>query len=128
QPLTFTASFDTVPSFEPGDYSTIALQRPSSRVEDEAVNDALDRLRQRAARFEPVEGRGLEHGDSALVDLERREPSGKADTHRGVSVELGSAANPPGFDQELLGLEPGAVKTFTVHFPADYAASELAGA
>src|SRR6185503_20379454 len=108
QPLTFTASFDTVPAFEPGDYSTIALQRPSSKVEDEAVADALERLRQRAARFEPVEGRGLEHGDTALVDLERREPDGKAETHKGVSVELGASANPPGFDQELVGLEPGA--------------------
>jgi trigger factor len=127
QPLTFTASFDTVPAFEPGDYTTISLRRPSSRVEDEAVNDALERLRLRAARFEPVEGRGLEHGDSALVDLERREPDGKTDTHRGVSVELGSPANPPGFDQELAGLETGANKTFTIHFPADYPAAELAG-
>jgi trigger factor len=127
QPLTFTASFDTVPSFEPGDYSTISLRRLSSRVADEAVDEALERLRQRAARFEPVEGRGLEHGDSALVDLERREPSGKADTHKGVSVELGSPANPPGFDAELAGLEAGAVKTFTIHFPADYPAAELAG-
>ena len=129
QPLTFTASFDTVPAFEPGDYSTIALRRPSSRVEDEAVADALERLRQRAARFEPVEGRGLEHGDTALVDLDRRE-GGRVrppDVHKGVSVELGSTANPPGFDQELVGLEPGASKTFTIHFPADYPAAELAG-
>jgi trigger factor len=29
QPLTFTASFDTVPAFEPGDYTTISLRRPS---------------------------------------------------------------------------------------------------
>jgi trigger factor len=127
QPLTFTASFDTVPAFEPGDYSTISLRRPSSRVEDEAVSEALERLRQRAARFEPVEGRGLEQGDSALVDLERREAGGKVDMHRGVSVELGSPANPPGFDAELAGLEPGANKTFTVHFPADYPSAELAG-
>src|SRR5204862_3783867 len=41
RPLTFTAAFDTVPSFEPGDYSTIALRRPSAHVEDEAVNIAL---------------------------------------------------------------------------------------
>jgi trigger factor len=138
QPLTFTASFDTVPAFEPGDYSTIALRRPSSRIEDEAVADALERLRARAARFEPVEGRGLEHGDTALVDLERREggPGSvqnpethppASDVHKGVSVELGSSANPPGFDQELAGLEPGATKTFTIHFPADYPAAELAG-
>src|SRR5438034_3129490 len=26
QPLTFTASFDTVPSFEPGDYATLSLR------------------------------------------------------------------------------------------------------
>jgi trigger factor len=129
QPLTFTASFDTVPAFEPGEYSTIALRRTSSRIEDEAVADALERLRARAARFEPVEGRGIEPGDTALVDLERRAaPPGAPDLHKGVSVELGSAANPPGFDAELVGLEPGAVKTFTIHFPADYAAAELAGA
>jgi trigger factor len=149
QPLTFTASFDTVPAFEPGDYTTLTLRRPSSKVEDEALADALERLRQRAARFEPVEGRGLEQGDTALVDLERSQSPGspdrseaapaheervsgapgvKKDMHRGVSVELGSAANPPGFDQELVGLEPGASKTFSIHFPADYPAAELAGA
>jgi trigger factor len=127
QPLTFTASFDTVPGFEPGDYSTITLRRKATRVEDRDVEQALERLRQRAARFEPVEGRGIEDGDTALVDLERREANGAVDTHKGVSVELGSSANPPGFDSELLGLEAGAIKTFTVHFPAEYPAAELAG-
>ena len=126
QPLTFTASFDTVPAFEPGEYSTLAMRRPSSRVEDQAVDEALERLRQRAARFEPVEGRGLEPGDTALVDLERREANGTSDSHKGVSVELGSPANPPGFDQEIAGLETGGTKTFAIHFPADYAAAELA--
>src|SRR5882724_11861187 len=28
QPLTFTVSFDTVPAFEPGELSTLSLQRP----------------------------------------------------------------------------------------------------
>src|SRR5580765_5462319 len=72
QPLTFTASFDTVPSFDPGDLSTIALQRQSTHVGDEAVVQALERLRARAARFEPVEGRGVTDGDTVVVDLERR--------------------------------------------------------
>src|SRR5437762_2622904 len=49
QPLTFTASFDTVPGFDPGDLSTIALERKSSHVADEAVAQALERLRARAA-------------------------------------------------------------------------------
>jgi trigger factor len=129
-PLTFTASFDTLPPFEPGDYSTVSLRRPRVAIDDEAVAQALQRLRNRAARFEPVEGRGVDHGDTVVVDLERQ-PSGEAsgqkpETSRDVAVELGAKANPPGFDEQLLGLEPGAQKTFAIHYPADYAVSEMA--
>jgi len=34
--MSFTASFDTVPVVEPGDYSALAITRPSARIEDEA--------------------------------------------------------------------------------------------
>ncbi|OFW26941.1 MAG: trigger factor [Acidobacteria bacterium RIFCSPLOWO2_02_FULL_65_29] len=127
QVLTFTASFDTLPSFEPGEYATVSLRRPSSRVEEAAVDHALQRLRERAARFEPVEGRGVADGDTAMVDLERTDAGGKPDTHTDVAIELGAKANPPGFDEQLLGLEPGATKSFIVHYPADYTIRELAG-
>ena len=127
QPLTFTASFDTLPSFDPGDLSTIALRKPKVAIDDEAVNGALQRLRDRAGRFEPVEGRGVDHGDTLTVDLKRTDPDGKTDSHAGVSIELGAKANPPGFDEQLLGLESGATKQFTIRYPADYTISELAG-
>ena len=117
QPLTFTASFDTVPAFEPGDYTTISLRRPSGRVEEEAVDQALQRLRDRAARYEPVEGRGVDAGDTLTLDLDRRDPAGTTDSHKDVNVEMGAAANPPGFDEQLLGLEVGATKTFSIHYP-----------
>src|SRR4051794_2103097 len=89
QPLTFTASFDTVPSFDPGDYTTLTLKRASSKVEEEAVDLAMQRLRDRAARFEPVEGRGVDHGDTLTVDLTRM-AEGRPDTHENVSIELGA--------------------------------------
>jgi trigger factor len=127
RPLTFTASFDTVPPFEPGDYSTISLRRRTSHVGDEAVDQALQRLRERAARYEPVEGRGVDAGDTLTLDLERRDASGASDSHKDVNVELGAPANPPGFDEQLLGMAHGATKTFSVHYPADYAVKELAG-
>jgi trigger factor len=126
QPLTFTASFDTVPPFETGDYAALSLRKPESHVETEAVDLALQRLRERAARYEPVEGRGIEQGDTAVVDLERKDADGKTDPHENVSIELGAKANPPGFDEQLLGLEAGAIKTFDVHYPADYTITELA--
>jgi trigger factor len=127
QPLTFTASFDTVPPFDPGDLTTISLQRPAVAIDEAAVNGALQRLRDRAARHEPVEGRGVEQGDTVMLDLERKDPDGATDTHNDVPVELGAKANPPGFDEQLLGLDVGATKTFTIQYPSDYAIAELAG-
>src|SRR5581483_9835051 len=79
QPLTFTASFDTLPPFEPGDLPGISLHRATPRVDEEAVNLALQRLRDRAARYEPVEGRGATDGDTVVVDLERTDPGGAAE-------------------------------------------------
>jgi trigger factor len=125
QALTFTASFDTLPTFEPGDYSTVSLRRASSRVDEAAVDHALQQLRQRSARFEPIEGRGVVEGDTVTLDLERR-GVGAPDSHKDVAVEMGGKANPPGFDEQLLGLEVGATKSFTIHYPADYAIKELA--
>jgi len=123
--LTFTASFDTVPAFEPGDLSTISVRRPRVAIDDEAVSDALTRLRERAARFEPVEGRGVIEADHLTVDLERKDPDGKVDRHTDVAITLGAKANPPGFDEQLLGVEIGGRKSFTIQYPADYAITEL---
>ncbi|MGB7219166.1 MAG: trigger factor [Vicinamibacterales bacterium] len=127
RPLTFTASFDTVPAFEPGEYSTLSVTRPSAHVDEEAVSVALERLRTRAARYEPVEGRAVEGGDTLVVDLARDE-KGQVEKREGVSIEVGSKANPPGFDEHLLGLAARATKTFQIRYPPDYAISELANA
>src|SRR5688572_19685537 len=47
QPLKFTATFETVPPIDPGDYSTLTLKTPANTVDDEAVEQALNGLRDR---------------------------------------------------------------------------------
>ena len=126
EPLKFTADIETVPAFDPGDLSTISLRQESSTVTDDAIEKTLDRLRERAAKHESVEARPVADGDTAVLELDRTDPDGKVDHHEGVSVELGAAGNPPGFDQNLLGLNPGDEKTFVVHFPDDYPVKDLA--
>ena len=139
QPLKFTASFETVPPIDPGDYSGLTLRKREPTVDEAAVDGALERLRERAARYEPIEGRGIQMGDSVVLDLKRTAaaPPGDApaasagethtDRHENVTVDIGASANPPGFDEELAGLYAGDTKTFAVNYPSDYAIQELAG-
>jgi trigger factor len=127
QPLKFTAAIETVPAFDPGDLSTLSAQRPATAVGGEAIEQMLQRLRERAAKFEPVEGRPIADGDTAVLDIERRDAAGEPERHDNVSIELGSTANPPGFDENLVGLNAGDEKTFTIHFPDGYPVSEMAG-
>jgi len=150
QPLKFTASFETVPPIEPGDYASITLHQKGTTVSEAAVDDALNNLRDRAARYEPVDARGIQTGDSVVMDLVRTaypkatadaplvviagEPTPPAaptapqtDKHDDVTVEIGATANPPGFDEQLLGLQENQEKTFDVRYPDDYAVQELAG-
>ncbi len=131
KPLSFTASFDVVPPFDPGDFGDIQLRRAAVTVDDDAVQATLERLRERAARFEPVEG-GVGDGHTLVIDLERRTTGADgvvapADAHEKVSIEMGAPANPPGFDEKVVGMTVGESRSFTLDYPADYAVTELAG-
>ncbi|MBI2834722.1 MAG: trigger factor, partial [Acidobacteria bacterium] len=128
QPLKFTASFETVPPIEPGQYDALVLRRVAATVEAGAVDRALERLRENAARYEAVGDRPVESGDTLIVDLDRR-PAGSTvapEKHADISLEIGAPANPPGFDEALIGMSVGAEKQFTASYPADYPAVELA--
>ena len=143
QPLTFTAAIETVPTFDPGDLASITLRQASVSVTDEMVEETLQRLRDRAAKYEPAEGRALAAGDTALVDLHRTMPSttpsttpatmasttpgGEREHHHDVSVEMDSPANPPGFAEKIAGMHVGEERTFTIDFPDTYPAQTLAG-
>ena len=131
KPLSFTASFDVVPAFDPGEFGDIQLRRSAVTVDEDAVQATLERLRERAARSEPVEG-GVAEGHTLVIDLERQTTAADgvvtpADKHEKVSIDIGAPANPPGFDDKVLGMAVGENRSFTLDYPADYAVSELAG-
>ena len=126
RPMTFTAAIETVPEFDPGDCAAMTLERPSTDVPDEAIADMLERLRDRAGTYEPVEGRAVAEGDAVVLVLDRTGPDGQVDHHDEVTVQLGAPGNPPGFDAELIGMHHEESRTFTIQFPENYSASDLA--
>src|SRR5262245_31752093 len=143
QPLTFVADFETLPPIEPGEYAGLTLRKPPAVLEVGAVDRALEQLRQRAARWHPVEDRGAVTGDTLLLDLTRTRRTGliqipgegparglddKPEVLQNVSIELGAKANPPGFDDHLASSSAGQTRSFTVTYPPNYEVEELAGA
>ena len=127
KPLTFMATFETVPEFEVGDLAAILVQQPAADLAPDAVSTALEQLRERAARFEPLDARPAADGDTLVADIERKDATGESDTHEQVSLVIGGPGNPPGFDANLVGMAAGDTKTFAIHFPDDYPVPQLAG-
>jgi trigger factor len=127
QPLKFTAAIETLPPIDPGDLASITLRRPPATVEESAVDQALQRVRERAAKYETVEGRPAQEGDSVVLDLHRTEANASTGKHDDVTIEIGAPGNPPGFDGHLVGLSAGDEKTFQIRFPDDYPVAEMAG-
>ncbi len=137
-PLRFTAVFETVPPLPALDYASLQLRKPPVSVAEEAVDSLLARLRERNARFEPIDDRASGPGDALTLDVTRRtlsSPDEAAAAELGVSeqqqdtvVEVGAGINPPGFDEQITGVRPGEERTFTIRFPEDYRFERLRGA
>jgi trigger factor len=145
QPMTFVADFETLPPIDPGEYAGLTVRKPPAVLEVGAVDQALERLRQRAARWHAVEDRTSAMGDTLLMDLTRtrrtsvieipgegRPAKGgiddKPESMQNVSVEIGAPANPPGFDEYLTGIAVGEPRAFAITYPADFEVQDLAGA
>ena len=138
-PMTFAAHFETLPVIDPGTYTGISVRKPAAVLEVGAVDQTLADLQQRAAKWIPVEDRASMAGDALLMDLTRTvrgslivvpgesSKDTAPEAMQNVSVELGAAANPPGFDEHLTGLKGGDEKSFTTTYPDDYQMPELAG-
>jgi trigger factor len=143
RPMTFVADFETLPPIDPGEYTGITLRKPPAVLEVGAVDQALDHLRERHARWQPVEDRPAAAGDTILADLTRTRRArlvtlagetpadakdGEPEELQNVTIEVGAPANPPGFDEGLSGASAGDVRSFRVNYPPDFDIAELAGA
>ncbi len=128
EPLKFSIEIGVRPKATLGEYKGLEVGKREPTVPDDAVDEEIQRLRERSGRLETVE-RAAESGDFVVMDfvgtLEgERFPGGEG---RDQMIELGSGRLVPGFEDQLQGAVAGEERTVSVTFPDDYGAPELAG-
>jgi trigger factor len=138
QPLTFTVEIGVRPVATIGDISKIDVEKREPEVSDEAIDEQIAELRERAARLETVE-KDAEDGDFIVIDfkgsIEGEDEDGNPERDyfaggegRDQVLELGSGTFIPGFEEQLVGLKAGDEKVVEVTFPEEYSsAPHLAG-
>jgi len=110
------------------DYKKIKLAKPTVTINAADITDVLNSLKERAADKVNVE-RSAKNGDEVMIDFKGTDAKGQpvngADG-KDYPLVLGSNNFIPGFEENLIGLKPGAKKTFELKFPKDYGVKALA--
>lgn len=127
QPLRFRAVFETLPPVELNDYKGLEIRTRVPRVDEEAVDKEIERLREDAARYDAVEARPLRKGDFAVLDVDYTRDDGTKKHDENVLVEVGADVNHKDLNDALEGMAPGESKTVSISYDADNQAEGLAG-
>lgn len=127
--FTFKATCVVEPEIEIKDYKGIEIEKKSTEVTDELINEELDRVRERNSRMVTVEDRAAQMGDFTVIDFEGfvdgvAFDGGKAEN---FNLELGSGNFIPGFEEQLVGHNTDEEFTIDVTFPEEYHSDELKG-
>jgi trigger factor len=128
--LNFKVALEVLPVFEVGDFSSIALERPIADVEASNIEEALDRLaEERRVYTEKPAGATAEIHDRITVDFDGTINGAPFEGGEGrdVKVALGSNTFLPGFEEQLLGVAAGDMRTIRAAFPETYVVRALAG-
>jgi trigger factor len=127
QPLEFSIEIGVRPRAKLGEYKGLEVGRREPQVQDSAIDEQLERLRDRVATLDTVE-RPAQQGDHVVMDY-----LGKIDDvpfeggeGRDQLLELGSGRLIPGFEEQLEGASAGEQRTVNVTFPEEYP-GELGG-
>ena len=110
-------------------YKGLEVAVPGEEVTDKDIGARIDELRGRNARQVEAEGRAAQDGDIAVIDFKglldgEAFPGGTAENHE---LKLGSGQFIPGFEEQVVGHNPGEEFEVNVTFPKEYQAEDLAG-
>ncbi len=129
KPFIFTAEVATKPEVTLGEYKGLSVDKVSDHVDPEEVDDRIRKEAEKNARAVAVEGRPVQEKDEVVLDFEGFVDGVAFEGGKGENYPLviGSGSFIPGFEEQLIGVEPEQEVEVKVTFPENYQAEELKG-
>lgn len=130
EPISFTATVEVFPEVKLEEIKGLKFERKIRPATDKEIGEVLDNYRERNARFEPVEDRGVDEDDYPMIDYSATKDGEKIDVLSGSNKQVRIAKEDMLGDvhKNLLGMKKGEEKTFESELPKEFPDPELAGA
>lgn len=126
--LEYTATADVLPEVKLGDYKKLGVKKPEHKITEKDVKGVLENLASSFAE-KKVMKRAAKMDDEVVIDFVGKK-DGKAfdgGSAKDYKLALGSKMFIPGFEEGVVGHEPGDKFELKLTFPKDYGMKDLAG-
>ena len=127
--LVFLFKYEILPNIPKLDYKKITLNEYRVKIDQTAVNKALEELAKTAGSFNPKpKNTKAKEGDQLIIDFTGfiGNKEFKGGTAEDYPLVIGSNSFIPGFEGQLVGCKAGEEVTVKVKFPDDYGNKDLA--
>ena len=121
---------EIMPEFKSPDLASLKIVKPTVKVTDKDVNDAIERIVKENPKTEMInENRSVKNGDTVVIDFDGKidNKTFEGGASKGYFLKIGSNTFIPGFEEKIIGLKKGDKKNIDLKFPKDYQAEQLAG-
>ena len=126
--IEYSVTFEVYPEVALGDVSGEVIERLVFELAQEDVENTIETLRKQRVSYSSID-RAAQIEDQVHIDFIGKIDGAKFDggEAKDLSVVLGVGRMLPDFEAAIVGMKPGATKSFDMTFPADYHSKEVAG-
>lgn len=124
----YTATADILPEVKLGEFKNLKVKKETIKVTEKDINEVLDNVAGAYAEKKAVK-RAAKEGDEVIIDFTGKKDGVAFDggSAHDYTLGLGSHSFIPGFEEGIVGHEPGDSFELNLTFPKDYHNADLAG-
>ncbi len=129
-PYKYEATVEVKPELGALDFKGLKLQKNLYEVSDEEIATQLKLLQKNLAKREPItEERPVQEDDFVSIDYQGfkdGQPFVETQKTKNFTMKVGAGSILKEFDEQIIGMQPGASREIQVKFPEDYFNDKLA--